>query len=301
MAPSLPPDFGFSQGSLQDYVDCPRRFWLRYLRRLAWPAIQAEPVADAEMQMLRGEWYHRLVQQHGLGISATRLERAAAAIDEMLETGIASAANAGDDAAQGGNLVTWWRNYLASPPPDLPTGGPRELTLATTVAGRRLTAKYDLVAADPGRRAVIVDWKTGRLRSARPRLAARLQTRVYRYVLVEAGGDLNEGLRWRPEQVSMVYWFANTPDKPEIFPYDTAQYRADGRYLAGLVGEIVARPAEEPFAMTGETARCAYCVYRSLCDRGREAGDLMEVETLDPGTSSLGEDFDFGQIAEIEF
>mgnify|MGYP007064289961 CR=1 FL=1 len=38
----LPVDFQFSQNNLQDYLDCARRFELRALRRLAWPAAQSE-------------------------------------------------------------------------------------------------------------------------------------------------------------------------------------------------------------------------------------------------------------------
>ena len=34
-----------SQSSLQDYVDCARRFQLRYLDRLSYPAIESEPAA----------------------------------------------------------------------------------------------------------------------------------------------------------------------------------------------------------------------------------------------------------------
>jgi hypothetical protein len=44
----LPGDFQFSQASLQDYVDCPKRFPLCYLMKLSWPAIQAEPVSEHE-------------------------------------------------------------------------------------------------------------------------------------------------------------------------------------------------------------------------------------------------------------
>lgn len=35
---SLPEDFTFSQSMLQDFVDCPRRFELRYLLDARWPA-----------------------------------------------------------------------------------------------------------------------------------------------------------------------------------------------------------------------------------------------------------------------
>jgi hypothetical protein len=79
----LPDDFQFSQASLQDYVDCRRRFQLRYLLELAWPAIQAEPAEDQEMHGQQGELFHRLVQQHQLGIPAARLASMAQAADRQ--------------------------------------------------------------------------------------------------------------------------------------------------------------------------------------------------------------------------
>jgi hypothetical protein len=51
----LPLDFQFSQGSLQDYVDCRRRFQLRYLDQLAWPAVEAEPLLEHEQRYLRND------------------------------------------------------------------------------------------------------------------------------------------------------------------------------------------------------------------------------------------------------
>ena len=45
---TLPPTFQFSQNSLQDYVDCPRRFQLRYLLRQPWPAVESEPLSEYE-------------------------------------------------------------------------------------------------------------------------------------------------------------------------------------------------------------------------------------------------------------
>ena len=57
----------------------------------------------------------------------------------------------------------WWAAYLASPPPDLPgSGSIPSWTLSVPLGAHRLVAKFDLVAIDPGRRAVIVDWKTSR-------------------------------------------------------------------------------------------------------------------------------------------
>ena len=55
----LPPDFQFSQSSLQDFETCPRRFELRYLQRLSWPAIESEPIQVAERLAQLGADFHR--------------------------------------------------------------------------------------------------------------------------------------------------------------------------------------------------------------------------------------------------
>ncbi len=41
-----PNSFTFSQSSLQDYMDCARRFQLRYIDQLNWPAINTETVVE---------------------------------------------------------------------------------------------------------------------------------------------------------------------------------------------------------------------------------------------------------------
>ena len=72
---SLPHNFQFSQSSLQDYVDCPRRFQLRYLQRRVWPALDSEPALESEQFMQRGAQFHHLAHQFFLGIPADKLAR----------------------------------------------------------------------------------------------------------------------------------------------------------------------------------------------------------------------------------
>jgi len=278
---TLPTDFQFSQGSLQDYVNCPRRFQLRYIQRLAWPAVEAEPALENERHLQQGAAFHRLVHQHVLGLSPEHLS--STITDE--------------------DLSRWWHNYLESGPADLPASRYPEVVLSAPVSGHRLVAKYDLIAVDAGRRAVILEWKTSRKRPQRKWLAKRLQTRVYPYLLVRAGSHLLEignCRSFQPEQVEMLYWFANFPEDPERFPYDAAQYHADGDYLASLVEEIKGL-GDDDFPLTTQEQRCRYCPYRSLCQRGTRAGPFDEAED----EPAWGDDFeialDFEQIAEIEY
>jgi CRISPR/Cas system-associated exonuclease Cas4 (RecB family) len=276
---TLPPDFQFSQASLQDYVDCPRRFQLRYLLRVAWPALEAEPALENERHLRQGAAFHRLVHQHALGLPPERLSRTVA--DEALRR--------------------WWRNYLAEPPADLPPAHHPEIVLSAPVGGHRLVAKYDLIAVDAGQRAVIVDWKTSRRRPRRRWLVERLQTRVYPYLLVRAGAHLNGGQPFGPAQVEMVYWFADFPAEPARFTYDAVRYEADGAHIASLIEEIVGQADSMSYPLTAQDRRCRYCPYRSLCRRGIGAGPFEEAEDAGEQGDDFDISLDFEQIAELEY
>ncbi|MDY6875898.1 MAG: PD-(D/E)XK nuclease family protein [Chloroflexota bacterium] len=283
---SLPTNFQFSQGSLQDYVDCPRRFQLRYLQRLAWPAIEAQPPLENEHHLRQGVAFHRLAHQHTLGIAPERLASTVADAD----------------------LRRWWHNYLEHGLEDLPASRHPEVILSAPVGGHRLVAKYDLIAVDSsamlragsGKRAVIVDWKTSRKRPRRRWLAERLQTRVYPYLLVRAGAHLNAGQPPEVGQVEMVYWFANFPKDPARFVYDTARYEADEDYLASLIGEIVGL-GDKDLPLTTQNRHCKYCRYRSLCQRGIGAGAFDEIDAELELGAGFDLSLDFEQIAEIEY
>jgi CRISPR/Cas system-associated exonuclease Cas4 (RecB family) len=270
----LPGVFQFSQASLQDYVDCPRRFQLRYVIGQRWPAAQASPIEERERFMERGSEFHLLVQRHLSGVATETITPA----DPL--------------------LAEWWNAYLTYPPPDLPeeTLLP-EMILSTTVGDQRLVARFDLLAITPGERVVIVDWKTSRHPPGRARMADRMQTKIYPYVLIEAGEHLFGG-PIKPEQVSLIYWFAQKPTHPFTFTYNVAQHESNRVEIAGVIKEIVAR-RDPIWTLTDDIEKqCAYCVYRSLCDRDVKAGDFAASQ------EEFGEadfDFDLDEIDEIAF
>ncbi len=265
-----------SQSSLQDYHDCPRRLELRYLQRLAYPAIETEPALENEKHQKEGEYFHRLVQQHLVGIPAEQVGK----------------------LANTENLKRWWDNYVHASDlkglRDLP-GLFAETTLSAPLGPFRLVAKYDLIALSP-ERVTIYDWKTYRLRPRNELLHTRWQTRVYRALLVQAGAHLNHGSPFTPEQIEMVYWFADFPDEPARFIYKTDQYRRDWSALETIADEIT---HAADFPKTDNLSTCNYCPYRSYCNRGIRAGDPGDTE-LETAADELF-DINFEQIGEIAF
>jgi hypothetical protein len=70
----------------------------------------------------------------------------------------------------------------------------------------KLVAKFDLVVVDPDGKAMIFDWKTEKKLPTRTYLDKAPQTVVYRYMLCAAGGQYSPRGRFKPEEISMVYW-----------------------------------------------------------------------------------------------
>ena len=265
-----------SQSSLQDYVDCAQRFKLRYLDRLSYPAVETEPTLENEKHQQEGEYFHRLVQQHLIGIPAEQIAKFANTV----------------------NLQRWWENFQASK--DLTeiknsSNLYPETTLSAPLGKYRLLAKYDLIAAENGK-ATIYDWKTYRKRPRNEWLAARLQTRVYQALLVNAGAHLNSGRPFEPEQIEMIYWFADFPNEPARFAYTSAQFKRDWDLLLKLSEEITSASS---YPLTEDRQNCLYCTFRSYCERGIQAGSMEQAEAEMEAEELF--DVNFEQIGEIAF
>ena len=267
-----------SQSSLQDYVDCARRFQLRYIDRLSYPAAESEPALENEKHQQEGEYFHRLVQQYLIGIPAEQISKLANKV----------------------NLQRWWENFLA----DKDLRGLKDLgglyaeaTLSAPLGNFRLLAKYDLIAIQ-NNKATIYDWKTYRKRPRNEFLKARMQTRVYSALLVHAAAHLNNNKPFEPEQVEMVYWFSDFPDDPARFAYNSAQYKRDWDLLLKLSDEI---KTASSFPLTDDRTKCLYCPYRSYCERGVRAGDMDQADPQGEMEAEELFDVNFEQIGEIAF
>jgi len=263
--------FTFSQSSLQDYVDCPRRFQLRYIEKLQWPAVETAPELENERRQIEGQNFHKMVQQFFIGLPSEKLTLFATTE----------------------NLKRWWKNFLAHPPQGVNQALYTELTLSAPIENHRIVAKYDLIAVNPGNSIIIYDWKTYRRRPNNSWLVNRMQTKVYQTLLVEAGTHLNNDKSFKPDQVEMIYWFADFPDDHAKFNLDDAKFTNAWNELNQLVKEI---QAKQSFPLTDDEKICGYCVFRSYCERGINASKDEETEI-----DSIVENFSFDQIQEVEF
>lgn len=275
---NLDEGFAYSAKSLQDYADCARLFELRFIKRMRYPALDAQEPLQFEARVRQGARFHKLVQQHLLGLPTEALT-----------------ASLADDEA----LAGWWQNFLARGLTDIPAARYPEITLQAPLAGRRLIATYDLLALEPGGTAVIVDWKTGTRAPSKSNLRGRLQTIVYRYVLAQAGAHLYAGEAIPPERIRMDYVYVAQGGERVSFDYSAARMSEDEALLSRMIAAID-RASE--FPLTDEERRCRFCSYRSLCDRGG-AGRLDDFDLDEYEDEAEEEAFalDFDQIAEIEF
>lgn len=266
-------DFVFSQSALEAYRDCPRRFQLRFLNQLQWPGLETEDALEHEAQMERGEEFHKLLHMHALGVSSMAIEGTIRDVE----------------------IRSWWEKYLGWQKENLP--GPRwaEINLTMPIGQSLLTAKYDVIAKRANGGFLIVDWKSGRV-EAKSRLARRLQTSVYPLVLARAGESLNNGVPIPPEQIQMIYWFAQTGETVE-FDTSSEQIAETETRLIATVDEIAAR---FEFPMTNDERRCRFCVYRSLCERGREAA-AMDESSDNEVDDDESPDINLDDIDEIAF
>jgi hypothetical protein len=267
--PTYPPIFQFSQSSLQDFNECQRRFQLRYLLQQQWPAPIAEPIGEFERADQLGKLFHLNVERYWLEVPLDHIPP---------------------------SLLVWMGAFFNHPPQDLPGEVRRpEVRTSALVHGRRVTATFDLLAyedeasdeepSQAPRRAVIVDWKTNHKKPSRTYLDRRLQTILYPLLLVLTAEQLI-GHALRPEDVTLVYWFANAPEEPEVFTYSQERFEHDMQHLGGLFAQIETIDAEV-WPLTPDIRKCRYCEFRSLCDRGREAGAMDEIDDVEDADAQI--------------
>ena len=265
----LPAGFRFSQASLVASERCRRRFYLRYLRQLAWPAPSGPAGEGVDQAAERGRFFHHLVHQDALGLEVAPLVAASGDLE----------------------LMAWWENYRRSPPAGLPQGVVfSELELWVPLGPWWLAARFDRVVVGTDGRVCIADWKTGRQPPAA--YLDSWQTLVYCYVMCEGGGLLRGGEVVEPGQLSFCYWSAQFPEQVQWHHYSAALHQQARLRLEQVTGALAALERREDFAKTEDESSCQGCEFRAFCarkgvpgkgwDLGEEEEDWEELDPFAP-------------------
>ncbi len=273
------PDFRFSSQSLQDYVECQRRFALRYIQKLDWPAEESSPYLAFEQFRQKGNQFHTCSDQYFHHVAPQAIEK------QILD----------DD------LRLWWGNFLQFIATKDFNFSTSEILFQTSLNEHVLIAKFDLLVMQTNGNFSIYDWKTiaGRKKPKRNTLAEKMQTHIYPYVLCKSTNLIDRQPAIQPSQVELIYWFPQFPDQPESFPYSSIQMQADEKTITALMNEICQK-ATDDFPKTEDESRCRFCVYRSYCGRGKQAANIFEGETeFDFDLSDL--DLDIEKVEEISY
>ncbi|MEO0373224.1 MAG: PD-(D/E)XK nuclease family protein [Cyanobacteria bacterium P01_A01_bin.17] len=193
-----------SQNHLSQFTRCQRKFQYRYLEQWGLPMVDTQ----RERQIL-GSQFHYLLQQQSMGLD----------IQPFLQ--------------ENPPLQQWFDALQQSPPPSITGERQSEHQKTMVCEGFTLVAVYDLLIQN-SQQAQILDWKT----YTRPRdlksLCRDWQTKLYPYLLVETTD-------YSPEQISMVYWFAQVRGKAShslVLPYDSDRHQQTHQELVTMLRQL---------------------------------------------------------------
>lgn len=237
----LPQRFTFTQQSLSTFEACTRKFRLKYIHRLHFPASHE---ADSIQQLRRGNDFHLMAYRYFMGIptGAEWIAKEDAFCRSWMER------------LQARFVLQPSRRYLP------------EYRLRITQP-YPLEANIDLVEWNEDEM-VVWDWKTGMQGRGGGVQASRLlsgwQTVVYMYMIKELSLRLT-GREWECSKIHMHYWSPETGRDIAVLEYSDALHESFQKRLLQKIDEILHHNALL-FDRAVVEKSCRYCEYKKLCD-----------------------------------
>jgi len=268
-----------NQSSLQDYLDCPRRFQLKVIEGLSWPAAYSEPIEVFEKSTRIGNRFHLICQQFFSGVDPVLIENSLS--DPVLQ-------EMWDNFLPYGESLLQYRLYP-------------EPLLSISFLEHKLIAKYDLIVEVNPKQYLIIDWKTTANKPPRSKLGKRLQTHLYPFIFSQSGNDLFLDNSISPAFIEMRYWYPLSSEHEEIFPYSDEKNAKVKTDLEQILSKIITSISERTkFHLTDDKSSCQYCVFRSLCNRGSTAGSFEKYPPIEHEDLTYVQ-FDIDQVSEINY
>ena len=259
----------FSQLALKVYDSCPLKFKKRYLDGLYWPADWSGNYSQKEI-VKKGRNFHLLAQRY--------YDRGETIKKDYISE----------------ELLKWFNELKKFRPYNNIDKFLPEHELRINKEKIKLVAKYDLLYIDKkNKRLIIYDWKTNKKRFIRDKLKSNLQTKVYLYVLAEAGLFYYFAENFDLNKMSIIYWNPRYPKQNVKINYSRKNYKKDKKFLKDKIEEIKNLKYNE-FFKTDNKKTCKFCEYRPIC-LGKKA-ESIEVEDDD-----INLEIDWDNIDEISF
>ncbi len=246
-----------SRTRIADFLVCRRRFQLRYLTKIPWPATRRD--SDTERSRQLGERFHKVLQRHFLALPV------------------------GDEVESEPLLKYWWRLFR-SYEPRIPDGRRLpELSLTVPIGRHGLTGRFDLVIVSE-QRITIFDWKTFGKARTEEALRRDLQSKIYLALAAESGNLINDNMR--PEEIILIYWFATDPPVERSLDYSQREHTSNWRNMTSIVDEIDDQLSTAgTWPLTDNLEECDRCAFQIYCGRGDgnpNFEDLTELKGTTP-------------------
>ena len=227
-----------TQTQISAYERCKRCYFLKYVRKLAWPV-----EVNSRQEMQRGADFHLLVRQMIMGFPPESL---------LLP--------AGDE-----KIAKWVENFGKSMP--LKGYGQvfAEKEVSVLYSDVLWLGKFDALALRDDR-IMIFDWKTTDHRADAAVYRESPQTRLYRFLAKSCAPRLlGAGLHGIPaENIEMVYWFPEHPEEPIRLPYSETDYQEDMTWLR-LKAREMSSEEEADYPCRDNLRACRFCGYETYC------------------------------------
>jgi hypothetical protein len=268
-----------NQGVLQDFLECPRRFQLKMLDELPWPAAHTSRLDQFDQSITLGNRFHLLCNQFFSGMNKSDLEKG---IDDPV-------------------LLEMFHSFIPYGESLLKYRCFSEQLIVCSFMQHKLIAKFDLIVEIEPYRFVITDWKTSPTKPSREILSSRIQTILYPFIFHQAGHLLTGGNEIDADSILMQFWYPLCTEPEEVFPYSNQIHHEVLDHLTNLISSLnqFLRSAEI-FPLTDDKELCIFCNYRSLCDRGVSPGKFNKFIPIEQEDLSNFR-FDLEDIEEISY
>jgi hypothetical protein len=239
-----------AQGQLNLLTLCPRKFQHMVLDQFGTPTSP-----DQQERITRGDRFHRLMQQHELGL----IRQSADPQEQLLQQCVT-------------DLMQVAPELFA---PALFRQSEHRRTLE--INGFAIAVIYDLLILQENQ-AQIIDWKTYPRPIKGDRLAQDWQTRLYLFVLAETAD-------YEPDQLSMTYWFIEPGQTPQNlrFSYNATLHQQTQQELTQLLSRLTEwlKKYDEGEALPQNDGRhCQVCAFAVRCQKLKPE-ELIQVEAIE--------------------